>query len=113
MWSWLARPTALFGGVWALLVSSSAVAAPTRFGRTTRAARVDDALWVLFTALALALAFALAQLYARQIDRRDAQGIPVRGAVRAVLTEGNWTSVQDGRSTVQGAGTRCRPPDHD
>lgn len=44
VWSWLAQPTALFGGVYGLLVSSSAVAALTQFGETTRAARMDDAL---------------------------------------------------------------------
>lgn len=84
VWSWLAQPTALFGGVYGLLVSSSAVAALTQFGETTRAARMDDALWVLFTALASALAHG----YAHQIAHRDAQGRPgVRGVVRAVLAE--------------------------
>ncbi len=84
VWSWLARPTALFGGVYGLLVSSSAVAALTQFGETTRTARMDDALWVLFTALASALAHG----YAHQIAHRDAHGHPgVRGVVRAVLAE--------------------------
>jgi hypothetical protein len=84
VWDWLAQPTALFGGVYGLLVSSSAVAALTQFGETTRAARMDDALWVLFTALASALAHG----YAHQIAHRDAQGHPgVRGVVRAVLAE--------------------------
>src|ERR1044072_567530 len=45
---------------------------------------MDDALWVLFTALASALAHG----YAHQIAHRDAQGHPgVRGVVRAVLAE--------------------------
>ncbi|MFC8146824.1 hypothetical protein ACFUKV_34580 [Streptomyces paradoxus] len=56
VWDWLAQPTAQFGGVYGLLVSSSAVAALTEFGEVTRAARMDDARWVLFTALASALA---------------------------------------------------------
>ncbi|WP_208117202.1 hypothetical protein [Streptomyces sp. NBC_00582] len=84
VWGWLAQPTALFGGVYGLLVSSSAVAALTQFGEVTRAARMDDAVWVLFTALASALAHG----YAHQIAHRDAQGHPgVRGVVRAVLAE--------------------------
>ncbi|MFI7644251.1 hypothetical protein [Nonomuraea sp. NPDC049400] len=84
VWDWLAQPAALFGGVYGLLVSSSAVAALTQFGETTRAARMDDALWVLFTALASALAHG----YAHEIAHRDAQGHPgVRGVVRAVLAE--------------------------
>jgi hypothetical protein len=88
VWDWLAQPTALFGGVYGLLVSSSAVAALTQSGETTRAARMDDALWVLFTALASALAHG----YAHQIAHRDAQGHPgVRGVVRAVL--GEWPLV--------------------
>lgn len=83
-WDWLAQPTALFGGVYGLLVSSSAVAALTQFGEVTRAARMDDAVWVLFTALASALAHG----YAHQIAHRDAQGRPgIRGVVRAVLAE--------------------------
>lgn len=78
--NWLAQPTALFGGVYGLLVASSAVAALTRFGETTRAARMDDALWVLFTALASALAHG----YAHQIAHRDAQSRPgIWGVVRA------------------------------
>ncbi|PTH85517.1 hypothetical protein C9J60_25050 [Streptomyces sp. A244] len=84
VWDWLAQPAALFGGVYGLLVSSSAVAALTQFGETTRAARMDDALWVLFTALVSALAHG----YAHQIAHRHARGHPgVRGVVRAVLTE--------------------------
>jgi hypothetical protein len=84
VWDWLAQPTALFGGVYGLLVSSSAVAALTRSGDATRAARMDDALWVLFTALAAALAHG----YAYQIAYRDAQGhTGVRGVVRAVLAK--------------------------
>ncbi|MGC0327109.1 hypothetical protein RKD23_000099 [Streptomyces sp. SAI-170] len=70
--------------MYGLLVSSSAVAALTQFGETTRAARMDDALWVLFTAFASDLAHG----YAHQIAHRDAQGHPgVRGVVRAVLAE--------------------------
>ncbi|MFF5369511.1 hypothetical protein [Streptomyces sp. NPDC013187] len=74
VWGWLAQPAALFGGVYGLLVSSSAVAALTQFGEgeTTRAARMDDAVWVLFTALASALAHG----YTHQIAHRDAQGHP-------------------------------------
>ncbi|MFC8670605.1 hypothetical protein [Streptomyces sp. NPDC057199] len=84
MWDWLAQPTALFGGVYGLLVSSSAVAALTEFGEVTRAARMDDALWVLFTALASALAHG----YAHQIAHRDAQKHPgVWDVARAVLAE--------------------------
>ncbi|MER5836228.1 hypothetical protein ABT116_36775 [Streptomyces sp. NPDC002130] len=84
VWSWLAQPTALFGGVYGLLVSSSTVAALTQFGETTRAARMDHALWVLFTALASALAHG----YAHQIAHRDAQGHPgIRGVMRAVVAE--------------------------
>jgi hypothetical protein len=84
VWSWLAQPTALFGGVYGLLVASSAVAALTQFAETTRAARMDDAQWVLFTALASALAHG----YAHQIAHRDAQGRPgIGGVVRAVLAE--------------------------
>lgn len=45
---------------------------------------MDDALWVLFTALASALAHG----YAHQIAHRDAQNHPgVRGVTRAVLAE--------------------------
>jgi hypothetical protein len=84
VWSWLAQPTALFGGVYGLLVASSAVAALTQFGETTRAARMDDARWVVFTALASALAHG----YAHQIAHRDAQGRPgIWGVVRAVRAE--------------------------
>ncbi|MFF5365213.1 hypothetical protein ACFY4I_38465 [Streptomyces scabiei] len=84
VWNWPAQPTALFGGVYGLLVASSAVAALTQFGETTRAARRDDAQWVLFTALASALAHG----YAHQIAHRDAQGRPgIWGVVRAVLAE--------------------------
>ena len=84
VWDWLAQPTALFGGVYGLLVSSSAVAALTQFGETTRVARMDDALRVVFTALASALAHG----YAHEIAHRDAQGhLGVRGVVCAVLAE--------------------------
>ncbi|KFF98097.1 hypothetical protein PV367_14465 [Streptomyces europaeiscabiei] len=87
VWDWLAQPTALFGGVYGLLVSSSAVAALTELGET-RAASMDDARWVLFTALASALAHG----YAHQIAHRDAQAHPgIRGVVRAVL--GEWPLV--------------------
>ncbi|MDO0910525.1 hypothetical protein QQM39_06530 [Streptomyces sp. DT2A-34] len=69
-------------------MSSSAVAALTQFGEVTRAARMDDALWVLFTALASVLAHG----YAHRIGHRDAQGHPgVLGVVRAVL--GEWPLV--------------------
>ncbi|MGO4751865.1 hypothetical protein AB4212_25185 [Streptomyces sp. 2MCAF27] len=65
-------------------MSSSAVAALTQVGEVTRAERRDDAVWVLFTALASALAHG----YAHQIAHRDAQSRPgVRGVVRAVLAE--------------------------
>lgn len=84
VWDWLAQPNALFGGVYGLLVSSSAVASLTEFGESTRAARMDDALWVLFTALASALAHG----YAHQIAHRDVQVHPgVRGVMRGVLAE--------------------------
>ncbi|MDX3613708.1 hypothetical protein [Streptomyces europaeiscabiei] len=87
VWDWLAQPTALFGGVYGLLVSSSAVAALTELGET-QAASMDDARWVLFTALASALAHG----YAHQIAHRDAQAHPgIRGVVRAVL--GEWPLV--------------------
>lgn len=84
VWDWLAQPTALSGGVYGLLVSSSAVAALTQIGEVTRAARMDDALWVVFTAVASALAHG----YAHHMAHRDAQGHPgIRGVTRAVLAE--------------------------
>lgn len=79
---WLARPTALFGGVYGLLVSSTAVAALTEYGEVGRAARLDDAVWVLFSALASALAHG----YAHQIAYRS-QDSGLRGMARAVLAE--------------------------
>ncbi len=94
VWSRPAQPTALFGGVYGLLVSSSAVAALTRFGETTRAARMDDALWVPFTAPASALASGLGTTSSCQGVFRKSRAVPaVSGACprRAGRRPSYWT----------------------
>lgn len=82
------RPASQFGGVYGLLLSSSVVAALTEFGGTTPADRLREAEWVLFTALASALAHGYAH-YVAYRDARSHLGVP--GVVRAVLAE--WPMV--------------------
>ncbi|MFE0514170.1 hypothetical protein [Streptomyces sp. NPDC058964] len=64
------RETVLFGGVYGAVLASSMVAALTTHGHTSRASRRYDALWLLVTALASALAHGYAHYIAERGPRR-------------------------------------------
>ncbi|KOU73784.1 hypothetical protein ADK57_08455 [Streptomyces sp. MMG1533] len=58
------REAVLFGGVYGAVLASSMVAALTRYGHTSQDSRRYDALWLLVTALASALAHGYAHFVA-------------------------------------------------
>ncbi|MFJ3230701.1 hypothetical protein [Streptomyces sp. NPDC086787] len=64
------REVILFGGVYGAVLASSMVAALTEFGHSTPAARRYDALWVLFTGFASALAHGYAHYIAERGQHR-------------------------------------------
>ncbi|MER5429936.1 hypothetical protein [Streptomyces sp. NPDC002588] len=80
----MARPTAatverhspdahenlLFGGVYGAVLASSMVAALTQYGHSSRGSRRYDALWLLVTALASALAHGYAHYIAERAPHR-------------------------------------------
>jgi len=64
------RESVLFGGVYGSVLACSMVAALTQYGHTTRASRRYDALWLLVTALASALAHGYAHYIAEREPHR-------------------------------------------
>lgn len=64
------REALLFGGVYGAVLASSMAAALTQYGHTTRASRRYDALWLLVTALASALAHGYAHYIAERGPHR-------------------------------------------
>ncbi|WP_037683006.1 hypothetical protein [Streptomyces griseus] len=60
------RETLLFGGVYGAVLASSLVAALGEYGHTSRADRGEDALWLLVTAFASALAHGYAHIVAER-----------------------------------------------
>ncbi|MEU0114431.1 hypothetical protein ABZ137_12035 [Streptomyces bobili] len=79
------REAVLFGGVYGAVLASSMVAALTQYGHSSAASRRYDALWLLVTALASALAHGYAHYIA---ERRPHQ----RWEALRVLTE-EWPLV--------------------
>lgn len=64
------RQAILFGGVYGSVLACSMVAALTQYGHTSQASRRYDALWLLVTALASALAHGYAHHIAERSPRR-------------------------------------------
>ena len=64
------REAVLFGGVYGAVLASAMVAALTQHGHTSRASRRYDALWLLVTALASALAHGYAHFIAERGPER-------------------------------------------
>lgn len=64
------REDLLFGGVYGAVLASSLVAALGEYGHTSRADRGEDALWVLVTAFASALAHGYAHVIAERGPHR-------------------------------------------
>ncbi|MER5182708.1 hypothetical protein ABT009_30890 [Streptomyces sp. NPDC002896] len=74
-----AQPNVVFGGVYGAVLASSLAAALTEYGETSRADRLYDSAWLLFTACASALAHGYAHIIARRGER------PARLSARAAL----------------------------
>ncbi|SDJ45226.1 hypothetical protein [Streptomyces indicus] len=81
---WAARPHVLFGGVYGAVLASSMVAALSGQGPTEPADRLNDAQWLVITAVASASAHGYAHLIAR---RGDESVHGVRAVVRLLLSE--------------------------
>ncbi|MFF3736538.1 hypothetical protein [Streptomyces sp. NPDC002566] len=64
------REAVLFGGVYGAVLASSLVAALSTYGHSSRASRRYDALWLLVTALASALAHGYAHFVAERRPSR-------------------------------------------
>lgn len=64
------REAVLFGGVYGSVLACSMVAALSQYGHTSRASRRYDALWLLVTALASALAHGYAHYIAEREPHR-------------------------------------------
>ncbi|AGS73040.1 hypothetical protein [Streptomyces collinus] len=64
------REAVLFGGVYGAVLASSLVAALTQYGHTSAASRRYDALWLLVTAFASALAHGYAHYIAERTPQR-------------------------------------------
>lgn len=64
------REAVLFGGVYGAVLASSLVAALTQYGHNSAASRRYDALWLLVTAFASALAHGYAHYIAERDPRR-------------------------------------------
>jgi hypothetical protein len=75
------REAVLFGGVYGAVLASSMVAALTQYGHNSAASRRYDALWLLVTAFASALAHGYAHSIAERAPHRR------RVALRALLDE--------------------------
>ncbi|MFF3337021.1 hypothetical protein ACFYWX_47325 [Streptomyces sp. NPDC002888] len=71
------RETLLFGGVYGAVLASSLVAALGEYGHTSRADRGEDALWVLVTAFASALAHGYAHVIAERGPHRRWESLRV------------------------------------
>lgn len=99
------RESVLFGGVYGAVLASSLVAALTQHGHSSAASRRYDALWVLVTAFASALAHGYAHHIAERGPRR-------RGEVLRALRD-EWPLVVAVLPTVlllAGAGWGWWPP---
>ncbi|KOV61866.1 hypothetical protein [Streptomyces sp. MMG1121] len=99
------REAVLFGGVYGAVLASSMVAALTQYGRTTAAGRRYDAVWLLVTACASALAHGYAHYIAERAPHRRWD------VLRALRDE--WTLVAAVLPTVfvlAGAGWGWWPP---
>ncbi|MGW1026550.1 hypothetical protein ACWD4J_23115 [Streptomyces sp. NPDC002577] len=81
----LAQPNVLFGGVYGAVLASSLAAALTQYGETSRADRLYDSAWLLFTACASALAHGYAHIIARRGERPAR--LDVRTALRVLAEE--------------------------
>ncbi|MBC9713859.1 hypothetical protein H9Y04_14910 [Streptomyces sp. TRM66268-LWL] len=81
---WAARPHVLFGGVYGAVLASSMVAALSGQGPAEPADRLNDAQWLIITAIASAMAHGYAHLIAR---RGDETVHGVRAVVRLLLSE--------------------------
>ncbi|MEW2622390.1 hypothetical protein [Streptomyces sp. NPDC048106] len=100
-----AREALLFGGVYGAVLASSMIAALSRYSTTTPASRRYDALWLLVTAFASALAHGYAHYIAERAPHRRWDG------VRALRNE--WPLVAAVLPTVfllAGAGWGWWPP---
>ncbi|MEV5906007.1 hypothetical protein [Streptomyces sp. NPDC052127] len=64
------REALLFGGVYGAVLASSMVAALSQYGHTSRGSRRYDAVWLLVTAFASALAHGYAHYIAERGDHR-------------------------------------------
>ncbi|MGW7418698.1 hypothetical protein ACWGJB_01230 [Streptomyces sp. NPDC054813] len=69
------REAVLFGGVYGAVLASSMVAALTQYGHTSTASRRYDALWLLVTACASALAHGYAHYIAERAPHRRWDGL--------------------------------------
>ncbi|MGW3267555.1 hypothetical protein [Streptomyces sp. NPDC001056] len=69
------REALLFGGVYGAVLASSMVAALTRYSASTPASRRYDALWLVVTALASALAHGYAHYIAERAPHRRWDGL--------------------------------------
>ncbi|MFD3581461.1 hypothetical protein [Streptomyces sp. NPDC056660] len=69
------REAVLFGGVYGAVLASSMVAALTQYGHTSAASRRYDALWLLVTACASALAHGYAHYIAERAPHRRWDGL--------------------------------------
>ncbi|MFF4894914.1 hypothetical protein [Streptomyces sp. NPDC001068] len=99
------REAVLFGGVYGAVLASSMVAALTQYGHTSAASRRYDALWLLVTAGASALAHGYAHYIAERAPHRRWDGL------RALALE--WPLVTAVLPTVlllAGAGWGWWPP---
>ncbi|MEV0977367.1 hypothetical protein [Streptomyces sp. NPDC049915] len=100
------REMILFGGVYGAVLASSMVAALTQYGHASAHSRRYDALWLLITAFASALAHGYAHYIAERGPHRRGD------ALRALLDE--WPLVTAVLPTVlvlAGAGWGWWPPD--
>jgi hypothetical protein len=99
------REAVLFGGVYGSVLASSMVAALTQYGHSSAASRRYDAVWLLVTAAASALAHGYAHYIAERTPRRR------RDVLRSLRDE--WpllTAVLPTVFLLAGAGWQWWPP---
>ncbi|MER6418795.1 hypothetical protein [Streptomyces sp. NPDC001137] len=100
------REVVLFGGVYGAVLACSMVAALSQYGHSSRASRRYDAIWLLVTALASALAHGYAHYIAERAPHRRWD------ALRALVDE--WplvTAVLPTVAILAGAGWGWWPAD--
>ncbi|MGP4005066.1 hypothetical protein [Streptomyces sp. 4N124] len=103
------RSAMLFGGVYGSVLACAMVAALTQYGHASRASRRYDALWLVVTALASALAHGYAHIIAERGPDRGWAAL--RSVLRTLLDE--WPLVAAVLPTVfilAGAGWGWWPP---